>query len=64
MDIKFNILDKLKKIYILERKMNYSEYVHTYSESFISKYNDFIVNHYIKIEYDGDTIVSIKIINI
>jgi hypothetical protein len=43
--------------------MNYSEYVHTYSESFISKYNDFIVNHYIKIEYDGDTIVSIKIIN-
>lgn len=29
--------------------MNYSEYVHTYSESFMSKYNDFIVNHYIKI---------------
>ena len=43
--------------------MNYSDYIYTKRESFISKYNDFIVDHHININYNDESMVTIQIIN-
>lgn len=43
--------------------MNYSDYIYTKRESFISKYNAFIVDHHININYNDESMVTIEIIN-